>query len=502
VNDERPTRRALILAGGGLKVAFQAGVLQVWLDETDDLEFHLADAASGGVFNLAMLCGGKSGTQIADAWRRTNPLSWFSLSPRVWRSISSLDRFRRNVLPLWDIDWSRVHRTELDATFNVYNFTKQRLETISPREMNADWMLAGVSLPMWFPPAVIGDDIYIDAVYSTDANLEYAVSRGANELWIIWTVSTEGRWRNGFVNQYFQTIEAAADGRLRESLSRIDEINRTRAPDDQITVRILRREVPLHYLFIFSADTLREAVEYGVQTAREWCRAEGITLASRTPAEPDNTTRLSFTETLKGYVGAGEEKPEPGADVGRDTGSELVARLTIRIDGVRHFLADPRHEAAISGTIEGGIVGGKRPIDEGTFNQFVYGDDPAFRKMLYRIAFRDGAGRRLTLEGEKHVPRRPKFRPWRDTTTLFARIVRHPDEGEPEVAAAGVIEITLPALLRQLTTFRARGQTRLGGVGLVLRYFAFFVGVCARVYLRGWPLRTRSEAPASERSQT
>jgi predicted acylesterase/phospholipase RssA len=26
-------KRSLILAGGGIKVAFQAGVLQVWLDE-------------------------------------------------------------------------------------------------------------------------------------------------------------------------------------------------------------------------------------------------------------------------------------------------------------------------------------------------------------------------------------------------------------------------------------------------------------------------------------
>ena len=27
------TKRSLMLAGGGMKVAFQAGVLQVWLDE-------------------------------------------------------------------------------------------------------------------------------------------------------------------------------------------------------------------------------------------------------------------------------------------------------------------------------------------------------------------------------------------------------------------------------------------------------------------------------------
>ena len=60
------TKRSLILAGGGIKVAFQAGVLQVWLDEAG-LEFDHVDGASGGSFNLAMMCQGMSGTEIADA---------------------------------------------------------------------------------------------------------------------------------------------------------------------------------------------------------------------------------------------------------------------------------------------------------------------------------------------------------------------------------------------------------------------------------------------------
>jgi len=60
-----PTRRSLILAGGGMKVAFQAGVLQVWLDEAG-ITFDHADGASGGVFNLAMYAQGMSGTRIAD----------------------------------------------------------------------------------------------------------------------------------------------------------------------------------------------------------------------------------------------------------------------------------------------------------------------------------------------------------------------------------------------------------------------------------------------------
>jgi predicted patatin/cPLA2 family phospholipase len=47
------TRRSLILAGGGLKIAYQAGVLQVWLDEAG-IEFDSADGTSAACFTLAM----------------------------------------------------------------------------------------------------------------------------------------------------------------------------------------------------------------------------------------------------------------------------------------------------------------------------------------------------------------------------------------------------------------------------------------------------------------
>jgi predicted acylesterase/phospholipase RssA len=73
-------KRSLIMAGGGLKVAYQAGVLQVWLDEAG-LQFDHADGASGGVFNLVQYCQGLSGTQIADSSRnfpviRSISLNW------------------------------------------------------------------------------------------------------------------------------------------------------------------------------------------------------------------------------------------------------------------------------------------------------------------------------------------------------------------------------------------------------------------------------------------
>ena len=61
-------KRSLMLAGGGLKIAFQAGVMQVWLDEAG-IEFDHGDGVSAACFNLAMWTQGMSGRQIADNWR-------------------------------------------------------------------------------------------------------------------------------------------------------------------------------------------------------------------------------------------------------------------------------------------------------------------------------------------------------------------------------------------------------------------------------------------------
>lgn len=58
-------KRSLILAGGGIKVSFQAGALQVWLDEAG-LTFDHVDAANSGVFNLTIIYQNMSGLQIAN----------------------------------------------------------------------------------------------------------------------------------------------------------------------------------------------------------------------------------------------------------------------------------------------------------------------------------------------------------------------------------------------------------------------------------------------------
>jgi predicted acylesterase/phospholipase RssA len=283
-------RRSLILAGGGLKVAYQAGVLQVWLDEAG-IAFDHADGASGGVFNLAMYCQGLTGREIANNWRNFPVLSsisinWRQLLRLFWaESLLTYDGFKAAVLQRqWKLDWRKIASGARCATFNAYNFTEHRLVVRTEREVDEDFLIAGVSLPGWFPPVRIGQSQYVDAVYVTDANLMTAIERGADEIWIIWTVNRAGVWRGGPINTYFQIIEASANGNLRRDLARIHANNEAFDRGDssefgrRIKVEMIVGRVGLHYLLNFRRGKFTRAVEQGISDAREWCRSRGYPL--------------------------------------------------------------------------------------------------------------------------------------------------------------------------------------------------------------------------------
>ena len=518
--------RGLILAGGGLKVAFQAGVLQVWLDEAE-ISFDHADGASGGVFNLAMYCQGMTGRQIADNWRATQPLDGLSVNwaglIRGWQAPSVLlyDRFADRIFGAWDLDWDRIRTSDRSASFNAYNFTKQKLAVRNAKRMTRDFLIACVSLPLWFPPVTIGDDRYIDAVYVTDANLERSISRliksarqgGTDlrgrviELWVIWTVNRRGIWRDGFVAQYFQTIEATANGRLRQILKRINTSNAalvagepskgfpaTAAPEFpcEIRVRILEAEVPVHYLFNLSQDRLAEAVNLGVQAAREWCRREGVTLGPPLGGTVPRERRLRFTEEMRGRIALGADTCRAGWVQGDADETELTLHLTIDIDDVKKFVLEPEHLALLRGWIDCDALGGRRPVEGGTFNLFVQKAGPADLRMYYRVEFTDAAGHPLILEGVKYVRDEPRMGIWPATTTLFVKItrpgepeapgVRDPDAPDADAVARGVVRLSPLAFLQQLASMRASAPTLSKRIDVMREFGQLFLGKLWDVY--------------------
>lgn len=502
--NDNQKKRSLILAGGGIKVAFQAGAMQVWLDEAG-LTFDHVDAASGGVFNLAMMCQGMSGLEIANNWRNTNPRAGISFNAAEFvkllyaESLFTLENYREHVFTGWGYDWDKIRASSLDATFNVFNFSRKELQVIEPKDMTEDLLCACVSLPMWFPPVKIGGETYIDAVYMTDANIEEAIRRGADEVWIIWTVSDKDEWHPGFVATYFQIIETTAVGHYRASLKRIADNNAAIARGEHgeygrhIEVKELKADVALHYLIDFSQDRMTEAVNLGVKRAREWCKENNIPLKPYEHEYPTDVhqspTKLSFTEEMKGFCTMGETNYDEGFRKGKENDTSIMFRLTITVNGVNRFVTRPEHDTDdVKGYIECPALGGRLPVEKGWFNLFIDDADPSRKTMLYRLFFRDQNGEALTLSGYKDVKDDPGLDLWSDTTTLFTRILKghvSPDEEKnAEIVAAGIIHIYFFDFLKQLTTFRVEGETISDRASALARFGRLFMGKLWDVYAR------------------
>lgn len=489
-------KRALVLAGGGLKVALQAGVLQVWLDEAE-IEFDHADGASGGTFNLAMYCQGMSGIQIADNWRNLPIGHGISFNWTQYvklfkgASLFTYEKWRKNVFTAWGLDFESIRASDKSATFSVYNYTDHRLETLSPSELTEDFLVACVSLPMWFPPVTIDDKIYIDPVYLTDANLMDAIDRGADELWIIWTVGEKPEWRDGFVANYFQIIETTANGHFRQDLRRIEENNAATAVGRQgefgrhIELRILKAEVPLHYLINLSEDRFKESVNLGVDLARNWCRDHGIPLEKEhRPESVSQPTQLQFTEEMKGYVTLDETDYDTGFAAASHV--YLMVHLTIKVDDVDHFVTNPKHEGTVEGFVSCDAFGGRCAVQKGGFNLFIDAGDPTRKRMLYRLFFTGDNGQAFTLTGFKDVKDDPGMDIWSDTSTLFTRIlaghVAESDEPGSKIVAAGIIRILMLDFLKQLTTFRTEGPSVGARASGLTRFGVLFLGKLWDVY--------------------
>jgi predicted patatin/cPLA2 family phospholipase len=508
-------RPALVLAGGGHKVAFQAGVLQVWLDEAR-LPFQLADGTSGGTLNLAMWCQGMSGRQIADNWRRLSPTRGIAINWRGVRrgplaaSMFTFDRYRRTIFPDWGLDLERIASTDREATFNVYDFTRHELVAHPADQMTEDLLVACNSIPFWFPPVEVEDRTYVDAVTLLDANIEEVIARGADDVFVIWTVSQRGVWRDGFVAQYFQTIEEAAYGGFRRLCDRVERSNQRFLDgkpsefDRFVRLRVLAAEVPLHYIVNFSRDRMAASVELGVREARRWCAANGIPLRPAEEVEaaaaPYPGYDLSFSEEMNGWFSFAEGDPSSAARRGRAEDTRLKLHLDVHVDGIARFVVDPDRTARVEGWLHAEALGGRCVVESGELNLFSSDPDPGATTMRYTLRFRDAVGHPLTLVGLKRLADDPGWDLWSDATTLFVTLhAGHldaaaddpsSDAGSQGLLGSGIVRISPLGVLGQLLSVRSDARSLPQRAEAAMRFGQFFLGRLFDVY--GQPVLSSS----------
>jgi cholesterol oxidase len=194
---------------------------------------------------------------------------------------------------------------------------------------------------------------------------------------------------------------------------------------------------------------------------------------------------VRFTEEMLGHVTFDETDFARGAQPDRDGSAAFKFHLTIEVEDIDRFQHDPLRPAKATGWVHCDALGGRLPVIQGWFNLFV-DVEPGVKHMLYRLWFYDGVGHPLTMTGFKLVKNDAGFDVWKDTTTLFTRVLRgHVAEGEEEqVVASGIIVIRARDFAKQLTTFRSTAPSPARAVRALVQFGVVFVKQLAEAYLR------------------
>jgi predicted patatin/cPLA2 family phospholipase len=486
-------KRALILAGGGMRVAYQAGVLLAMAEE--GLCFHHADGTSGGTINLAMLMSGLTPAEMVSRWQTLDPKDFMGFMPIAdylrgpdMPAMGSADGVVKKVFPHLGIDVPRINDAAgMTGTFNLCNFSRKTLETIEHTTLDLDLLVAGISLPIFMPAVLKNGAFYTDAVWIKDANLTEAARRGADEIWLIWCIGNSSRYYDGAFRQYVHMIEMSANGALFQELDYIAETNARIAGGEPVNGRrqpivlhVIRPEYPLpldpEYFFgrIDGATLIGLGYADG-KACRAARRPEGLNLTPEVTRMRDETVGLSFRETMSGGFALGETDPKAGRDKGAAAGTTLALHATVLIRDLDRFLKEPDHPGSLVGSIEFAPFGGTLQGTHGVFNLFNPSGEPGLKYMVYELGFQHD-GKPYYLAGRKEVRTASMLDAWNQTTTLYTQLHEGTDASGP-VIGAGVLTLGVADLVRMLGTVSAPGATTAAQTAdAITRFGHFFLG--------------------------
>lgn len=486
--------RALVLAGGGMRVAYQAGAVKALLDS--GLRFAHADGASGGTINLAALMSGVDADDLCRRWRALPVRKFASLRPAAkylhatrMSAFGDADGMVEHIYPGLGVDLDRIRAaTGIEASFNVCRFDDKTLVPLPHTELDMPRLIAAASLPIFMPAVRAAGNTWTDAVWIKDANLLACVERGARELWLIWCIGNTPAWRNGAFNQYVHMIEMSAVGALNTELAAIADINARIARGETvhghrepIVVHIVKplTPLPLDPDFYFGRIDAATLIDMGYRDARRTLREQPATpLDARATQMREPGIGLSFRETMAGHFGLDAIDPQTGAKAA----TRLAMHATIHIDDMSAFVTDPQHRADLTGHIDFEPFGTAIPAESGVFGLFTPSDDPALCYMVYELGFRH-RGEPYYLAGRKHVRIGVVWKLWRETTTLYTTLHAGNDAQGP-VIGAGVLRLGPVDLLRLLGTVHATNAPGAKArVVAVWRFFRFFSSELLRTYV-------------------
>jgi len=485
-------RRALLFAGGGLRLSYQAGAALA-LEEAG-LRFTHFEGTSGGGINLAMLLSGLTPTEMCERWRTVPIFDFLSVMPlgrylrhRTAVALGSSEGMRRRAFPHLGIDYRRIRSAEVgDAWFNVYNFDLKETEFVPHTDMDEDALVAGLSLPGVLPPVRRGPHLYLDAGFIRDAHPIEAVRRGAQEVWVLWALSDVPTYLGGPLHLFVQTLEGSAVGTLHEDLRWLAEINERIERGETvyghtkpIRLHFIRPERPLPLdpeIYAGSVDHATLVAMGYADASRYLAEMEpgGMPLRPEVTRMKPHALGLTFRETMAGPFSLGATDPRAGA--ASPGAARLAMHAAVAIDSMDEFVTHEEHPGRLIGRVDFEPWGQNIPAVDGVFNLFAPAETPGLKLMVYELALRH-EGRSYYLAGRKEVRSdHHGLDLWNDTTTLYTTL-HEGDSKDGPVIGAGVLSLGPADLTRLLSTVRVVGSTStMESTRTIAQFGQFFMG--------------------------
>lgn len=264
--------RSLVLAGGGMRVAWQSGVVKALHDA--GITFDHVDGTSGGIMTTGMLLSGLTPEEMCERWSTldvhdfSSPLDVADYLTGPWNlpGLGDADGIIRKVFPHLGIEPATIRQSAVPGTFNVADFVTKTCVPVPHTDVDAELLAAGMSLPLFMPPLRRGARIWTDAVWIKDANVAEAVRRGADEVWLVWCIGNTSYWGDGPLEQYVHMIEMSAGGGL------VADLELVAASGRELVLHVVKPEhpLPLDPEFFAGRITASSLVDMGYRDAQAY----------------------------------------------------------------------------------------------------------------------------------------------------------------------------------------------------------------------------------------
>lgn len=486
-------KRSLLLAGGGMRVAYQAGVILALIES--GITFSHVDGTSGGSINMSMLFSGLSPQEICDRWRSLKVKDFVSLmplqkylKPNNLIAMGDADGIIEGVFPHLGIDIAKINAAiAIQGTYNLGNFSLKTNEVFPHQKIDLDLLVAGISIPILMPPVPKGEYLYTDPLWIQDTNLLEAVRRGAEELWVVWCIGNTREYDSGLFNQFVHMMEISANGGLFAECDRINEINQLilqghsiYGHTEPIKIHLIKPTypLPLDPDFYFGNIDAATLIDMGYADTYQYLQTsspQGLPFTHEITQMKENQLGITFRETMQGGFALNNSDPRIGEKQGKAEKTHLAMHATINIRDLDRFISDPNHLGSITGHIDFTPFGKNISAKSGVFNLFSPTDQPKLKLMIYELAFTH-EGQDYYLAGKKEVRDDPGFDLWSDTTTLFTQLHQGTDKSGT-IVGAGILSLNVAELVKLVSTMRVTNADSLSDKTKALFDFGkFFLG--------------------------